>query len=71
MKWTAIRKDPGSPKQSPHLSDYQATLADCSWDNIRRELPSLPGKKGFNIAYAAVDCHAEGQLAKHVALRWL
>jgi len=71
MMWTAIRKDPGSLKKSPHLSDYQAAVASFSWDDVRRELPTLPGTRGFNIAHAAVDCHAEGRLAQHVALCWL
>lgn len=31
----------------------------------------MPGGKGLNIAYEAVDRHAEGPLAHKTAIRWL
>ncbi|MGB7542746.1 MAG: acetate--CoA ligase [Burkholderiales bacterium] len=40
------------------------------WDEARRALDGLPGG-GLNIAYEAVDRHAAGARAKHVAIRWL
>lgn len=40
------------------------------WEEARRALAGLPGG-GLNIAYEAVDRHAAGARAGHVALRWL
>jgi acetyl-CoA synthetase len=46
-------------------------LSHFSWDDIRRCLDGLPDGQGLNIAYEAVDRHADGNLHDHVALRWL
>ena len=40
-----------------------------SWEAIARELSGLPGG-ALNIAHAAVDRHAAGPRADHVALTW-
>jgi acetyl-CoA synthetase len=40
------------------------------WDEARRALEGLPGG-GLNIAHEAVDRHALGARATHVAIRWL
>ena len=34
-------------------------------------LEGLPGGQGLNIAHGAVDRHAAGPLANHLALRWI
>ncbi len=55
----------------PAMPDYDAARAAFSWDTVReQELSGLPGNAGLNIAYEAVDRHAAGPLADHVALRW-
>ncbi|HWJ23546.1 MAG TPA: acetate--CoA ligase [Gemmatimonadaceae bacterium] len=55
----------------PNLADYEAARAGFSWvDAGRRELDGLPGG-GLNIAHEAVDRHAAGARADHLALRWL
>ncbi|QDL37841.1 acetate--CoA ligase [Rhodoferax sediminis] len=54
----------------PHLADYAATCRAFSWDAARRELAGLPGG-GLNIAFEAVDRHAQGARADHVAFRFL
>ncbi len=54
----------------PNLLDYQLGRAEFSWTAARRELAGLPGG-GLNIAYEAVDRHAEGELAMATALRFL
>ena len=54
----------------PNLLDYQLGRAEFSWTAARRELAGLPGG-GLNIAYEAVDRHAEGELATATALRFL
>ncbi|HET9683788.1 MAG TPA: acetate--CoA ligase [Gemmatimonadaceae bacterium] len=56
----------------PNLADYAAARAAFSWDDVRRrELDGLPGGLGLNIAHEAVDRHAAGPRAGHLALRWL
>jgi len=55
----------------PNLGEYAAARAAFSWEEARRrELDGLPGG-GLNIAHEAVDRHAAGPRAGHVALRWL
>ena len=53
----------------PNLVDYEDACAHFTWDEARRtELSGLPGG-ALNIAHEAVDRHAAGALAGHVALR--
>ena len=65
-----IRKDlsGGLP---PNLSDYAADCARFTWADARRALDGLPDGRGLNIAHEAVDRHAAGSRARHLALRWL
>ena len=65
-----IRKEPGAARVAPNMPDYEAERASFSWESARAELDGLPGG-GLNIAYEAVDRHATGPLADHVAIRWL
>jgi len=65
-----IRKTPSDLRVAPNLRAADADRAGFSWDSVRRKLTGLPGG-GFNIAYEAVDRHAEGARAQHVAFRWL
>ena len=56
---------------APNLTDLEAARSAFSWEEARRrELDGLPGG-GLNIAHEAVDRHAAGPRAAHVALRWL
>ncbi len=55
----------------PNLNDYQRDRASFSWEKARRELDGLPGALGLNIAHEAVDRHATGPRADHLAIRWL
>jgi len=71
MLWAAIEKNMEVIRKTANLADYQAVRASFSWEDIRRELPELSEGGGFNIAYAAVDCHAEGDRKNHPALQWL
>jgi len=52
------------------MPDYAQACADFSWAAAREQLAGLPGG-GLNIAYEAVDRHADGPLANAVALRFL
>jgi acetyl-CoA synthetase len=52
------------------MPDYDRARAEFSWEAARSALGGLPGG-GLNIAYEAVDRHADGALADTVALRFL
>ena len=54
----------------PNLGNYAKLYETFQWDHVRAQLSGLPNKKGFNIAYEAVDRHAEGPLKNTVAIRW-
>jgi len=71
MDWEPIKKSPEAWTIQPNLLDYDTTYATFSWDAIRRELAGLPGGQGLNIAYEAVDRHADGPRRDHLAIRWL
>ena len=55
---------------APNMPDYEQARAAFSWAAARAGLAGLPGG-GLNIAYEAVDRHADGPLADAVALRFL
>ncbi|MGE3537125.1 MAG: acetate--CoA ligase [Candidatus Tectimicrobiota bacterium] len=71
MEWKAIPKILPAGTTAPHLHDYEATCAAFSWEAVRRELTGLPHGNGLNIAYEAVERHAQGPRRTHLALRWL
>jgi acetyl-CoA synthetase len=56
---------------TPNLDDYERVRVAFSWQAARAELAGLPGGGGLNIAHEAVDRHAQGARADHVAIRWL
>ena len=65
-----ISKQPAQAHCAPNLREYEAARARFSWAGARESLSGLPGG-GLNIAFEAVDRHAAGRRAAHVALRWL
>jgi acetyl-CoA synthetase len=65
-----IHKDLAGLKFKPNLSDYDRERSAFSWQAARSELDGLPGG-GINIAWEAVERHARGARADHIALRWL
>ncbi|MBI2491936.1 MAG: acetate--CoA ligase [Candidatus Rokubacteria bacterium] len=71
MPWAAIVKSPADRAVVPNLDDYARVRAAFSWPAARAELSGLPGGRGLNIAYEAVDRHAAGPRRDQVALRWL
>lgn len=71
MNWTPIKKSPDTWVVQPNLLDYNKTYAEFSWEALRDELSGLPDGKGLNIAYEAVDRHANGPRRDHLAIRWL
>jgi acetyl-CoA synthetase len=66
-----IAKSPRDWPVAPNLADYEAARAAFSWTGARGDLSGLPGGQGLNIAHEAVDRHAAGPRAEHLALRWL
>jgi acetyl-CoA synthetase len=71
MAWKTIEKQRDGWRVAPNLLDYERTSREFSWDAARAELDGLPGGRGLNIAHEAVDRHAAGARASHLALRWL
>jgi acetyl-CoA synthetase len=71
MAWSTIRKHSWPAGVVPNVTDYEHARATFSWDAARRRLDGLPGGRGLNMAHEAVDRHAAGPRAEHVALRWL
>jgi acetyl-CoA synthetase len=68
--WPPIAKARGGWTVPPHLVDYDEARRTFTWDAARAWLDGLPGG-GLNIAHEAVDRHAAGARASHVALRVL
>ncbi len=65
-----IHKGPDDLKVAPNLTDYAKTRASFSWSAVPN-LCGAMGEGGCNIAYAAVDRHAEGPEADRTALRFI
>jgi len=68
MRAPVIHKDRSALRVSPHLTDE--ARAGFGWARVRAELAGLPGG-ALNIAHEALERHARGPRAGHVALRWL
>jgi acetyl-CoA synthetase len=71
MNYPTIRKSPLDWRVPPNLGPEDSARAGFSWDVARSWLDARPDDAGLNIAHEAVDRHAAGQLAAHVAIRWL
>src|SRR5512143_119791 len=66
-----IEKHLAPREVAPNLADSASAYATLSWSSARAELSGLPNNAGLNIAHEAVDRHAAGPRANHIALRWL
>lgn len=53
----------------PNIGEYQELISSFSWDQMKTELSGLPGG-GLNLAYEAIDRHAEGHNPNKVAMYW-
>ena len=67
MGWKPIRKS--GQNGGFNLADYEDAVRHFSWRQARAQLDGLPGGRGLNIAYEAVDRHAAGLHSNVVALR--
>ncbi|OQP53317.1 acetate--CoA ligase [Niastella koreensis] len=54
-----------------NLQQYESFSRKFSWAEECNQLTGLPGNKGLNIAYEAVERHASGEKAQTIALRWI
>ncbi len=68
-KW--IRKAPRPSGPAPNLPDYQRFCGAFDWQQARDELAGLPGGRGLNIAYEAVDRHVDEGHKDKIAIRWI
>jgi len=71
MPYAPIVKTADQLTVPPNLGSYEAECTPDFWERARAELDGLPGDRGLNIAHEAVDRHAAGPRAGHLALRWL
>ena len=71
MAWETITKSSRDWAVLPNLADYERARQTFAWEHARRELDGLPGGRGLNIAYEAVNRHANSALRDHLAIRWL
>ncbi|HUZ51445.1 MAG TPA: acetate--CoA ligase [Streptosporangiaceae bacterium] len=69
MDTAPILKSPLVDGTDFNLTDYDAAVRDFSWAGAAAQLDGLPGGRGLNIAHEAVDRHANGPRARHIALR--
>ena len=70
-RWPPVSKDVAAFPVRPNLVDYDAARRDFTWEQARQALSGLPGGRGLNIAYEAVDRHAAGPDAGKEALRFV
>jgi len=71
MNYPRIEKRESTARPRPNMPDYEAARAAFSWKQAEGELSFLPGGRGLNIAYEAVDRHATGDRRDQIAIRWL
>ena len=71
MSWATIHKSAGELRVTPNLLNYDALCELFTWDDARAALDGLPGGRGLNIAYEAVDRHVAAGNGDRVAMRWL
>ncbi|HKL19298.1 MAG TPA: AMP-binding protein, partial [Halalkalibaculum sp.] len=72
MATEIIPKETGSNKVlvAPNMESYEELRRSFNWHSVASELHGLPDG-GLNLAYEAVDRHAESGRSDHIALRWL
>ena len=71
MPWSTVHKTTTSGAVPPNMADYEAERSSFTWESARASLDGLPGGRGINIAYEAVDRHAHAGAGQRVALRLL
>lgn len=62
---------PEKENEEPNLRSYEQEIKRFSWEKASKELDASSGQNGLNIAYEAVDRHAETSLASKTALKFV
>lgn len=70
MREQRIDKNGQDFQVRPNLNDYEKEVESFRWEEIAKEFDGLPSG-GLNIAFEAIDRHADGLLAEKTALVWL
>jgi len=71
VDWPIITKKAEPGAIPANLGEYRDACRDFTWELARSGLAGLPGGRGINIGYEAVDRHVDAGRGAHVALRWL
>ncbi len=66
-----LRKNLSAAQLAPNVGNYADLRATFTWEAAAAKLAGLPRGQGLNMAHEAVDRHAAGPRATHVAIRWL
>jgi len=66
-----IHKSVGAGFPPPNLADYAAVCRSFDFAQARADLDGLPGGRGLNIAWEAVDRHVVGGRGEVTAIRWM
>ncbi len=67
---SVIQKHPEQARVTPNLVDYAATRRSFSWQHEAAHLSGLPNG-GLNIAFEALDRHADSARASQRAIRFI
>lgn len=70
MRFPPISKTP-AVQRAANLTDYARTCREFSWEGAGFAISGLPGGRGLNIAYEAVDRHADGPRRSRTAIRFV
>jgi acetyl-CoA synthetase len=69
-RWAPIAKT-AEPRVRPNLTDYEKERQAFNWAAARSLLDGLPGGRGLNIAYEAVDRNVARGRGDKTAIRWI
>jgi acetyl-CoA synthetase len=61
-----------SEKERANIQDYASTYSHFKWDDIKNYISGLPDDQGINIAYEAIDRHANNDFTKdQIAVKFI
>ncbi|GCC50375.1 acetate--CoA ligase [Chryseotalea sanaruensis] len=66
-----MRDVAAQPAITPNIEDYDSVYNFFNWEIAYRGLNGLPSGNGLNMAYEAVERHAEVSIKNHTALRFI
>ena len=71
MNWKPIEKSEKDWQVEPNLLDYETIRNTFSWPSLDQEIKSGIESPGLNIAEIAINRHANGARANHIAFRFI